>query len=338
MSTLEASRNQSKQRIDLVDLCAENPMSSARVYFRLKGLLDRSLALLMLIPGLPLIGALILVVRATSPGPGIYRQVRVGRNGKTFSMYKIRTMRQDAEAGTGAVWTQNNDPRITRVGSFLRKVHLDELPQLFNVLRGDMSLMGPRPERPEFVFILAKQIPGYTKRLAVLPGVSGLSQINLPPDSDLNSVRRKQILDLEYIQTAGLWLDLRMMFCTSLRLTGIDGTLATRLTFVQRPIPVLTDDISHDVHDELADESNNSAMTPDALTSASLRETVTQLNETLSDDQGHFRHQLEALLSEEASGSEHRATNHFTEKAHDGNGKPKRTDRMSKGLRVGRPR
>jgi lipopolysaccharide/colanic/teichoic acid biosynthesis glycosyltransferase len=117
-------------------------------YCRWKQGPDRVLAVLLLLPAMPLIALLILLVRLTSRGPGIYRQVRVGRNGKTFTMYKIRTMRHDAEARTGPTWATNNDPRLTGLGRFIRSVHLDELPQLINVLKGDMDLVGPRPERP----------------------------------------------------------------------------------------------------------------------------------------------------------------------------------------------
>jgi lipopolysaccharide/colanic/teichoic acid biosynthesis glycosyltransferase len=191
-------------------------------YFRWKAVIDRICASLLLAPGLPLIALMVLVVRLTSRGPGIYRQIRVGRNGRKFKMYKIRTMRHDAEAGSGAVWANMaHDPRITPVGCVLRKFHLDELPQLFNVLKGEMSLVGPRPERPEFVHVLAETIPGYRDRLAVSPGVTGLSQLNLPADSDLNSVRRKLALDCEYIRHAGLWLDARLFLCTGFRLLKI---------------------------------------------------------------------------------------------------------------------
>ena len=130
-----------------------------------------------------------LLVRLTSRGPGIYKQARVGKDGRKFMMYKIRTMRQDAEAASGPMWTQAHDPRVTFLGRVLRKLHLDELPQLFNVLKGEMSLVGPRPERPEFVRVLAEAIPGYRNRLAVRPGVTGLAQVNLPPDTDIASVR-----------------------------------------------------------------------------------------------------------------------------------------------------
>ena len=186
-------------------------------YFRTKMSLSRLLAALLIIPALPVILVAIIVIRLTSRGPGVYRQVRVGLHGKLYTMYKLRSMRIDAEAATGAKWSQVADPRVTRVGRVLRKLHIDEFPQLFNVLKGEMSLVGPRPERPEFVQRLARQIPGYLDRLAVRPGITGLAQLNLPPDTDLDDVRRKLILDLEYIQTANLWLDLRLVLCTGLR-------------------------------------------------------------------------------------------------------------------------
>ena len=197
-------------------------------YFRWKGIIGRVLAVALLIPGLPIIGLLVLLVRLTSRGPGIHRQTRVGKDGRTFTMYKIRTMTRDAETETGAVWTRANDMRVTPVGKVLRKLHLDEFPQLFNVLRGDMCLIGPRPERPEFVDVLTRQIPGYTNRLAVTPGVTGLAQINLPPDTDLESVRRKLALDLEYIKRASPLLDIRVLLYTSVRMLGVPGGCAIR--------------------------------------------------------------------------------------------------------------
>jgi lipopolysaccharide/colanic/teichoic acid biosynthesis glycosyltransferase len=186
-------------------------------YFYWKSIADFCAALLLLLPGLPLMAIAFVLVRLTSRGPALFRQCRVGQNGVIFCLYKIRSMTLNAEAHTGPAWTQAADPRVTRIGHFLRKFHLDELPQLFNVLKGEMSLVGPRPERPEFVEVLSKQLPAYENRLAVRPGITGLAQLNLPPDSDLDSVNRKVILDLEYIQTAGLWLDLRLIVATALR-------------------------------------------------------------------------------------------------------------------------
>jgi lipopolysaccharide/colanic/teichoic acid biosynthesis glycosyltransferase len=191
-------------------------------YFRRKTILDRTLAILLLLPGLPIIGILVLLVRLTSRGPGIYHQVRLGQHGRRFQIYKIRTMRHDAEAASGPVWTtQTRDPRVTLVGKVLRRLHLDELPQLINILKGEMSLVGPRPERPEFVHVLTEAIPGYSSRLGVLPGVTGLAQLNLPPDSDLSSVRRKLVLDREYIEQAGLLLDLRILASTFFRMLRV---------------------------------------------------------------------------------------------------------------------
>jgi lipopolysaccharide/colanic/teichoic acid biosynthesis glycosyltransferase len=170
-----------------------------------------------------------LAVRLSSPGPAIFQQRRVGRNGRIYTMYKIRSMRLDAEAKSGPVWTTTNDPRVTRVGRFIRKLHLDEFPQLVNVLKGEMALIGPRPERPEFVELLAREIPGYMDRLSVRPGITGLAQINLPPDTDIDSVRKKLAVDLEYIRRGSVSLDLRILACTFVRLLGISGQHAAHL-------------------------------------------------------------------------------------------------------------
>jgi len=225
-----------------------------------KPLLDRGLALLLLIPGLPLIGVIVALVKLTSRGPGVYSQLRVGKGGRIFTMYKLRSMRVDAEAATGPVWSSDgNDPRVTPLGHWLRRLHLDELPQLFNVLRGEMSLVGPRPERPEFVKVLAAAIPGYLDRLLVLPGVTGLAQVNLPPDTDLQSVRLKLALDREYIGEAGLLMDLRIFACTLLRFVGLRGGRGARLLGLQRTIflpPDATPIVRH---------SDAAAATPDTI-------------------------------------------------------------------------
>lgn len=211
-------------------------------YFRWKRGVDFVLAILLLAPALPLMGLLVLLVRLTSRGPGIYAQVRVGKNGRKFTMYKIRSMRQDAEAGTGAVWARTRDPRVTFVGRILRKLHLDELPQLFNILKGEMSLVGPRPERPEFVQMLARKIPGYSHRLSVLPGVTGLAQVNLPPDTDLDSVRRKLVLDLEYVRQASLLMDLALIVGTAARMGKKLGPILLRTFAVHREVANLESD------------------------------------------------------------------------------------------------
>lgn len=204
-------------------------------YFQWKAWGDRLAALLLLAPVLPVIGLLVLLVRLTDRGPGLFRQLRVGKDRQTFWMYKIRTMRIDAEKGTGALWAARNDARLTRVGRVVRRLHLDELPQLFNVLKGEMSLVGPRPERPEFVGILAGEIPSYMHRLSVRPGITGLAQVNLPPDTDLGSVERKLVLDLQYIREASLWLDLRLVVCTAARVVRLP---LVRLLGLHREVPL----------------------------------------------------------------------------------------------------
>jgi lipopolysaccharide/colanic/teichoic acid biosynthesis glycosyltransferase len=204
-------------------------------YFRGKEILDRILGLILLIPALPLIGLLVMAVRLTSRGPGIFWQTRVGKGGRIFTMLKLRSMRIDAEALTGPVWANEaKDNRVTVLGYWLRRLHLDELPQLFNVVRGEMSLVGPRPERPEFVTVLTERIPGYLNRIKVQPGITGLAQVNLPPDTDLESVQRKLVLDGEYINTASLALDVRILACTFLRLLGLRGGRGVELLGLRR--------------------------------------------------------------------------------------------------------
>jgi lipopolysaccharide/colanic/teichoic acid biosynthesis glycosyltransferase len=176
----------------------------------------------------PLLAVLIVVIRLTSRGGAIYSQQRVGRNGRTFVLYKLRTMRQDAEASTGPVWSCDGDSRVTRLGRFLRRSHLDELPQLWNVLRGEMAFVGPRPERPEIVQKLVKHVPGYLYRLALKPGITGFAQVTLPADTDYKSVSRKLAADLAYAQRASASLDARILICTALKVISLH-THATRL-------------------------------------------------------------------------------------------------------------
>lgn len=220
----------------VVPLSDEVTNTEVSSYFRWKGGFERVLASVMLLTALPFMAVLTVLVKLSSRGPAIFRQVRVGRNGKPFTMYKYRTMVQDAETKTGPVWAVANDPRLTRVGRIVRKTHLDELPQLWNVVRGEMSLVGPRPERPEFTHSLSQEIPGYAGRLAILPGITGLAQINLPADSDLNSVRRKLVLDIEYVRQASLSTDVRLLLCTCFRAIGFSGYWASRLLGVRREV------------------------------------------------------------------------------------------------------
>jgi lipopolysaccharide/colanic/teichoic acid biosynthesis glycosyltransferase len=241
MSVMNGVRRNRKRRAAPSRLGPKTPEAGGvtpSAYFRWKGSIDAVLGAVLALLSMPVVVVLVIVVRLTSPGSAIYRQTRVGKDGKVFTMYKIRTMRPNAEALTGAVWTKVNDCRVTRVGRLLRKLHLDEFPQLLNVLRGEMSLIGPRPERPEFVKVLSEAVPGYLDRLAVRPGITGLAQINLPPDSDLDSVRRKIILDVEYIKHAGPFLDLRMMLCTMTRLLGLPGVSAMKLFRLEREVTI----------------------------------------------------------------------------------------------------
>lgn len=195
---------------------------------------SRFAALLLVIPAFPLIVLLMMLVQMTSYGPALYRQRRVGLHGKIFTLYKIRTMLHNAEAQTGPVWTAPNDPRITKLGKFLRAVHLDELPQLLNVLRGEMTLIGPRPERPEFTQRLARQIPGYMTRFSVVPGITGLAQVNLPADTDLDSVRRKLMLDREYIRSGRLRSDAAIFLATLVKLFGLPSWRVVRWLGLER--------------------------------------------------------------------------------------------------------
>jgi sugar transferase (PEP-CTERM system associated) len=177
-------------------------------------LLNFSVAFIGLLLSLPLIPFIVLAVKLGSPGPALYRQKRVGRGGKIFDCYKFRTMRKDAEADTGATWATDDDPRITRVGKFLRMSRLDEIPQLWCVLKGDMHFVGPRPERPEFVQWLEKEIRYYGVRHMVRPGITGWAQVKYKYGNTLDDAREKLQYDLFYIKNASPALDLWIMFQT----------------------------------------------------------------------------------------------------------------------------
>ena len=184
-----------------------------------------------------------LLIKLSSPGPVFYTQVRIGENrrrrsrrtfnradisesrrtrerrrenlhGRPFNVIKFRTMVNDAEKNTGPVWATKNDPRVTKLGTFMRKTRIDEIPQFLNVLRGEMSMVGPRPERPHFVKELATVVDDYTGRLQVKPGVTGLAQIETGYDSSLSSVGEKVKCDLEYIRTSSVWTDMVIMVRT----------------------------------------------------------------------------------------------------------------------------
>jgi sugar transferase (PEP-CTERM system associated) len=174
----------------------------------IKRLLDVTVSLAGLVLALPAMIAVALAVKLESPGPILYRQPRLGRNGCVFILNKFRSMRQDAEKETGPVWSQASDPRITRVGALLRRTRLDELPQLINVLVGHMSFIGPRPERPEFVEELQKQIPYYMERLAVKPGITGWAQVSYRYGSSVEDAIEKLQYDLYYIKNLSIAFDI----------------------------------------------------------------------------------------------------------------------------------
>jgi sugar transferase (PEP-CTERM system associated) len=187
-----------------------NIKTSHQIVRRLISIVASFVGLVICLPFLPFI---ILAVRLSSPGPVFFRQTRVGLNGQTFSLLKFRTMRQDAEAG-GAVWATKNDSRITPFGKFMRRTRLDEIPQLWNVLRGDMGFVGPRPERPEFVQWLAQEIPFYEIRHIVRPGLTGWAQVRYQYGASLEETKRKLEYDLYYIKHVSLGLYLLIIFET----------------------------------------------------------------------------------------------------------------------------
>jgi lipopolysaccharide/colanic/teichoic acid biosynthesis glycosyltransferase len=211
-------------------------------YAAAKTAFDYCAALAMLPLALVLMALAALAVKITSPGPVFYTQVRVGLNGRKYKIIKIRTMRLNCEAVSGIQWSQKGDPRITRVGKILRLTHIDELPQLFNVLLGHMSLVGPRPERPEVIQAkgLNQLVPGYRHRLRVKPGVTGFAQVQLPADSDVTSVRYKVAYDLYYVEHQSLWLDLRLMFATFFKAAGLKPNTLRRLFLLPKRDRVAT--------------------------------------------------------------------------------------------------
>lgn len=181
---------------------------------RVKRLLDIIISLIALVALLPVFILTALLIQLNSSGPVFFRQKRVGRNGKIFSLYKFRTMIKDAEKMTGPVWAEERDPRVTFVGKILRRMRIDEFPQLINVLNGDMSLVGPRPERPYFVDRLRRQMPFYTRRLKVKPGITGWAQVKAGYDTSIEDVKKKLEYDLFYIENISLRMDLKIILTT----------------------------------------------------------------------------------------------------------------------------
>jgi exopolysaccharide biosynthesis polyprenyl glycosylphosphotransferase len=174
---------------------------------------DIALSLVLLFVTLPLQLLVACLIKLESPGPVLFRQQRAGLRGKEFTVWKFRSMRADAEAA-GPVWARRDDPRVTRVGAFIRAHRIDELPQLLNVLRGEMSLIGPRPERPIFMEQLVEIIPNFAARTAVPPGLTGWAQINYPYGASVEDARAKLEFDLYYIRNRSLGLDTRILLRT----------------------------------------------------------------------------------------------------------------------------
>jgi len=180
----------------------------------LKSAMDLFLSFFGLIISLPIMALIALAIKLDSSGPVFYQQERVGRHGKTFRLLKFRSMREDAEKETGPVWTEEEDKRVTRVGKITRKLRLDEIPQMINILRGEMSFVGPRPERPYFVEHLTHEIPFYDKRHMVKPGITGWAQIEYPYGASKDDALEKLKYDLYYIKNMSLFLDLLILFRT----------------------------------------------------------------------------------------------------------------------------
>jgi exopolysaccharide biosynthesis polyprenyl glycosylphosphotransferase len=199
--------------VPLVDI---NPQLMPEWEKKVKRMMDIIIALVMLITNSPILLATAIAIKLNSKGPVFYLQERCGLLGKPFKIIKFRSMRVNAESASGPVWSQKNDPRVTAVGRFIRKVRIDEIPQMWNVLKGEMSLIGPRPERPFFVEKLAKEIPYYRRRLRVRPGVTGWAQVKHKYDETVEDVKEKVKFDLFYIENMSLRMDFKIIVRTVL--------------------------------------------------------------------------------------------------------------------------
>ena len=179
-----------------------------------KRALDIFLSTIGILVCLPFFPVVALFIKLDSKGPIFFKQERCGMNNKSFRIIKFRSMQHDAEKITGPVWSQKGDPRITKVGNIIRKLRIDEIPQMYNVLRGEMSLVGPRPERPFFVEKLSEQIPYYKRRLKVRPGITGWAQVKHKYDESIEDVKIKLRYDLFYIENMSLRMDFKILFRT----------------------------------------------------------------------------------------------------------------------------
>ncbi|MFQ5963743.1 MAG: sugar transferase [Candidatus Scalinduaceae bacterium] len=205
-------------------------------YQQLKPLLDCFISIVGLLIASPVFLAIGIIIKLTSRGPVFYAQERVGKDGLLFEIIKFRTMRINAESQTGPVWARKEDTRTTAFGRFLRRTHLDELPQLINVIRGEMSIVGPRPERPFFVSEFKDNIPGYTKRLSVKPGIAGMAQYYHKYDETIPDVQKKLYYDLRYIKRMCWMLDLKVFLLTVMKsMLGRKERVPTKLQMTERP-------------------------------------------------------------------------------------------------------
>jgi sugar transferase (PEP-CTERM system associated) len=212
----------SEQHLGRIDLGVVKPewlvfadgFVASRLGSAAKRLVDVCVSLCLLLLTLPLVLLIALLVRIDSPGPVLYRQERVGLYGRMFTLLKFRSMRVDAEKAGGPLWASRRDPRITRVGGFIRRLRIDELPQLFNILLGQMSMIGPRPERPHFVERLADAIPHYRERHYVKPGLTGWAQVNYPYGASIEDARHKLSYDLYYVKNRAPLLDMLILLAT----------------------------------------------------------------------------------------------------------------------------
>jgi len=208
---------------DLLELAMQRKLQRKCLSLVLKRTMDLVISFVGLIFFGPIILIAGMIIKFNSPGPIFYTQERVGKNGKVFIMYKLRTMIKDAEQETGPIWAKRNDPRITSGGRLLRRYHIDELPQLFNVLKGQMSLVGPRPERPQIIERFNHHFPNYEKKLSIKPGITGYAQIRYKYDETLRDVKMKLKYELFYIQRMCLFLDLKILLATAaILVTGKD--------------------------------------------------------------------------------------------------------------------
>ena len=197
-------------------------------YVLAKRLMDIVLSFIAIMVNIPLMLVLGLLTKLASTGPVFYTQTRIGKDGKPFKIIKFRTMHVDAEDETGPVWATSEDKRVTAFGYYMRRLHLDEIPQFINIFKGDMSFIGPRPERPFFVDTFKRQVRNYTHRLSVKPGLTGLAQVRYKYDESIDDVKKKLSYDLLYIKKMCLSLDCKILFWTmgklALRLLGLVET------------------------------------------------------------------------------------------------------------------